>query len=88
MNARINKLEQHQAESKASVRSYAEVATMPTTNHASSSVSMERIERLEFATSEGEHKRRLLQVKLSHPEIRNNAGDLDKHVRDYLSPKL
>ena len=48
------------------------------------SVSLPRIERLEFLSSEDERKNRLLQLTLTHPSIDHSHDSLNDHVKDFL----
>ena len=48
------------------------------------SVSLPRIERLEFLSSEDERKNRLLQLTLTHPDIDNSHDSLNDHIKDFL----
>ena len=44
----------------------------------------ERLEKLEYITSEDERKRRLLHVTLTHPQIDSSTASLSDHVRQFM----
>ena len=48
----------------------------------------QRLDRLEYASSEEERKKRLLEISLSHPDIDTSNPDLASHVRQFLSVKM
>ena len=47
-------------------------------------VSLPRIEKLEFRSSEDERKNRLLQLTLTHPSIEHSHDSLNDHIKDFL----
>ena len=47
-----------------------------------------RIEKLEFASSDQERVRRLLQVTLTHPKLDTKTQDLNQHVRNFMVTDL
>ena len=73
-------------ESKQSVPSYASVTTshpqniVPTDN--------DRLDRVEFLTSEEERKKLLLEINLTHPEINNGDSNLENHLKHFCSSKM
>ena len=48
----------------------------------------ERLEKLEFNSSENERKDRSLHVQISHPALDPSSQNLDSHVQDFLRTKL
>ena len=50
--------------------------------------SINRIERLEYLSSEDERKKRLLQVSIKHPLIDINSTDLCKHMKEFMAQTL
>ena len=54
----------------------------------SSPSSAERIEKLEYTTSEAERERKLLQVKVTHPDISTSSPDLNLHVKKFFYEQL
>ena len=48
----------------------------------------DRLDRVEFLTSEDERKRRLLEVTITHPDIDKDANQLDEHIKKFLTSKI
>ena len=48
----------------------------------------QRLDSLEYASSEEERKKRLLEVSLSHPNIDASNLDLASHVKQFLSVRM
>ena len=72
-------------------RSYANVAGESSTSNPpqiNRQTDSDRINRLEFATSEEERKKRLLEVSVTHPNIDTNAQNLTEHVRNFFQSVL
>ena len=46
------------------------------------------MDRLEYASSEEERKKRLLDISLSHPDIDASNSDLASHVKQFLSVRM
>ena len=80
LEQRIISLENHQSSTS---KSYSTAVT----SH-NDSPNNDRIERLEYLSSEEERKKRLLQVSLKHPLIDLNSPDLCKHVKDFMCQTL
>ena len=54
----------------------------------SSEDASDRIERLEFATSEQERDKRQLQVLITHPDLNPSVEDLAGHVKKFMTDKM
>ena len=48
----------------------------------------QRVDKLEYKASEDERHKRSLEVKLTHPDINNDDGDLKSLVTEFLSTKM
>ena len=57
-------------------------------NPAAFPVSVDRIDKLEYKSSEDERKERLLFINFTHPNINNNHENLNQHVSEFLTHYL
>ena len=48
----------------------------------------DRLERLEYAASEEERRRRQLEVSVSHPSLDNTSSDLSLHTKSFLKNSM
>ena len=93
INQRKTELEQERSETPPQDPSFTEIVR--TTSSApnvvytpSSPSSAERIEKLEFTTSEAERERKLLQVKVTRSDISTSSPDLDLRVKKFFYEQL
>ena len=82
---RVLKLESKTSEQ----RSYAEaasagVSTPTTAMPTPSPANEERLDRLEYLSSEQERSKRLLEVRLTHPLIIESSDNLSDHVKNFM----
>ena len=48
----------------------------------------ERLEKLEYVSSEYGRRRKLLQVKVTQPAISNSSPNLEEHAKQFFAPQL
>ena len=48
----------------------------------------ERLEKLEYNSSEEERWRKLMQVEVTHPAISNSSPNLEEHVKQFIAQQL
>ena len=48
----------------------------------------ERLEKLEYISSEEERRRKMLQIKVTHPANSNSFSDLEEHVKQFFAQQL
>ena len=88
INKRMTDLEQERSHPPFQDPSFAEIvrttSSAPNVVYTPSSPSTaERIEKLDYTTSEAERERKVLQVKVTHPDISTSSSDLDLHVKKF-----
>ena len=66
--------------------SYANVVSSQQPEHAPQTG--DRLDRLEYLSSEENRKKRILEVTITHPDINKDTSDLKAHVREFLSNQL
>ena len=60
----------------------------PTYSQALKSDESERLDKLEFLSSEVERKKRMLEVTITHPTLDKNCENLVDHVKHFLSTEM
>ena len=93
-NDRMTKLEQGRitptSQEPSLAPSYANIVgtASSSTNVIQTPPPAERLEKLEYISSEDERRRKLFQVKVTHPAISNRSPDLEEHVKQFFAQQL
>ena len=94
INDRVIELEQRRitpaSQEPSLAPSYAEMVgtAISSTNVVQTPPPAERLEKLEYISSEDERRRNLLKVKVTHPAISNSSTNLVEHVKQFFAQHL
>ena len=80
LRSRVSELEKKSEQPRPA--SFARAAALPATNHD------DRLEKLEYLSSEEERKRRILEITITHPSIDYNSNDLEAHTKTFLASQM